>query len=110
MKDILLLNKIAKVGTDNFDKERFNFSDSMEDPDAIMVRSASMHNMEFGDKLLAIARAGAGVNNIPVEECAKKGIVVFNTPGANANGVKELAIAALLLASIGYGLLRAWRT
>jgi len=99
MKDILLLNKIAKVGTDIFDTDKFNYSDSVDNPDAIMVRSASMHNMEFGDNLLAIARAGAGVNNIPVEDCAKKGIVVFNTPGANANGVKELAIASLLLAS-----------
>ena len=99
MKNIKLMNKIAKIGTDVFDKEVYNVSDSVEDPDAIMVRSANLHEVEFGERLLAIARAGAGVNNIPVEDCAKRGIVVFNTPGANANGVKELAIAALLLAS-----------
>ena len=71
----------------------------MEAPDAIMVRSAAMHEMTFAPNTLAIARAGAGVNNIPVDRCAKEGIVVFNTPGANANGVKELAICALMLAS-----------
>ena len=71
----------------------------MENPDAIMVRSAAMHDMQFGNKLLAIARAGAGVNNIPVDRCAEEGIVVFNTPGANANAVKELVIAGLLLSS-----------
>ncbi|MBQ8742439.1 MAG: 3-phosphoglycerate dehydrogenase [Clostridia bacterium] len=98
MSNILLLNKIAKVGTDIFD-DKYTVSDSCENPDAVMVRSAAMHDMEFPASLKAIARAGAGVNNIPVEDCAKKGIVVFNTPGANANGVKELAIAALLLAS-----------
>ena len=99
MKNIKLMNKIAKIGTDVFDKEVYNVSDSVEDPDAIMVRSANLHEVEFGEKLLAIARAGAGVNNIPVEDCAKRGIVVFNTPGANANAVKELAILALILAS-----------
>ena len=98
MSNILLLNKIAKVGTDIFD-EKYNVSDNCENPDAIMVRSAVMHDMELPASVKAIARAGAGVNNIPVEDCAKKGIVVFNTPGANANGVKELAVAALLLAS-----------
>ena len=98
MSNILLLNKIAKVGTDIFD-DKYTVSDNCENADAIMVRSASMHDMDLPASVKAIARAGAGVNNIPVEECAKKGIVVFNTPGANANGVKELAIAALLLAS-----------
>ncbi len=98
MSNILLLNKIAKVGTDVFD-EKYTVSDNCENPDAIMVRSAVMHDMELPASLKAIARAGAGVNNIPIEDCAKKGIVVFNTPGANANGVKELAVAALLLAS-----------
>ena len=93
------MNKIAKIGTDVFDKAVYNVSDSIDNPDAIMVRSANLHDMSFGDNLLAIARAGAGVNNIPVEECANRGIVVFNTPGANANGVKELAILALILAS-----------
>ncbi len=99
MKKIKLVNKIAKVGTDVFDKNLYEVSDSVEAPDAIMVRSAALHDMEFNKELLAIARAGAGVNNIPVERCANEGIVVFNTPGANANGVKELAIAALILAS-----------
>ncbi|MCQ2425447.1 MAG: phosphoglycerate dehydrogenase [Lachnospiraceae bacterium] len=99
MYNIQLLNKIAKVGTAVFDTEKFAFGDSIENPDAIMVRSAVMHDMEFGKKLKAIARAGAGVNNIPLDRCAEEGIVVFNTPGANANGVKELAAAALLLAS-----------
>ncbi len=99
MKKIKLMNKIAAVGTNVFDKNLYEVSDAVEAPDAMMVRSASLHEMEFNPELLAIARAGAGVNNIPTEECAKRGIVVFNTPGANANGVKELAIAALMLAS-----------
>lgn len=99
MKKIKLMNKIAKVGVDMFDKAAFEVSDAVESPDAIMVRSAKLHDMPMENNLLAISRAGAGVNNIPVEECAKRGIVVFNTPGANANGVKELAVAALLLAS-----------
>ncbi len=99
MKKIKLMNKIAAVGTDVFDKAVYEVSDSVTGADAIMVRSANMHEMEYNEELLAIARAGAGVNNIPIEECAKRGIVVFNTPGANANGVKELAVAALILAS-----------
>lgn len=99
MYDILTLNKIAKCGTDTFDKAKYTVADAVENPDAIMVRSAAMHDMQFGDKLIAIARAGAGVNNIPVDRCAEEGIVVFNTPGANANAVKELVIAGLLLAS-----------
>ena len=99
MYDILTLNKIAKCGTDAFDKAKYTVADSVENPDAIMVRSAAMHDMQFGNKLLAIARAGAGVNNIPVDRCAEEGIVVFNTPGANANAVKELVIAGLLLSS-----------
>ena len=99
MKNIKLMNKIAAVGTDVFDKSLFEVSADVTAPDAIMVRSANLHEMEYNPELLAIARAGAGVNNIPTEECAKRGIVVFNTPGANANGVKELAIAALILAS-----------
>ena len=98
MKNILLLNKISKVGTDVFTSD-YVLSDNVVNPDGIMVRSAVMHDMTFDASLKAIARAGAGVNNIPVEECAKQGIVVFNTPGANANGVKELTVAALLLAS-----------
>ena len=99
MYDILTLNKNAKCGTDAFDKAKYTVADAVENPDAIMVRSAAMHDMQFGNKLLAIARAGAGVNNIPVDRCAEEGIVVFNTPGANANAVKELVIAGLLLSS-----------
>ena len=99
MKKIQLLNKIAAIGTDIFDKNVYEVAEGLENPDAIMVRSASMHDMTFGDNLRAIARAGAGVNNIPIDRCAEEGIVVFNTPGANANGVKELAIAALILAA-----------
>ena len=99
MYNIQTLNKIAACGTDIFDKSMYTISDAPENPDAIMVRSAKMHDMEFGSNLLAIARAGAGVNNIPVEKCAEEGICVFNTPGANSNAVKELAICALLLAS-----------
>lgn len=98
MKNIQLLNKIAKCGTDIFDKDNYNVSDTAENPDAIMVRSAVMHDMEFGGNLKAIARAGAGVNNIPLDKCAEQGIVVFNTPGANANGVKELVVCGMLLA------------
>ena len=99
MKNILCLNKIAAVGTDKLDKNEYNIGTDVANPDAIMVRSAAMHDMTFAPETLAIARAGAGVNNIPVDRCAKEGIVVFNTPGANANGVKELAICALMLAS-----------
>ena len=99
MKNIKLMNKIAKIGTDVFDNDKFYVSENVETPDAIMVRSAALHDMEFPKTLAAIARAGAGVNNIPVEKCTEKGIVVFNTPGANANGVKELAICALVLAA-----------
>ena len=99
MYNIQTLNKIASCGTDVFDKTKYAIADEQANPDAIMVRSAAMHDMEFGSNLLAIARAGAGVNNIPVEQCAEQGICVFNTPGANANAVKELVIAGLLLAS-----------
>lgn len=99
MKKIKLMNKIAAVGTDIFDRKAYKVGEDIDNPDAIMVRSASLHEMPLGDNLLAIARAGAGVNNIPVDACTEKGIVVFNTPGANANGVKELAVLALILAS-----------
>ena len=99
MYNIQTLNKISAIGTDIFDKSKYAISDDCSAPDAIMVRSAKMHDMQFADNLLAIARAGAGVNNIPVDRCAQEGICVFNTPGANSNAVKELAICALLLAS-----------
>ena len=99
MKNIKLMNKIAKVGTDIFDRSVYNVAEDVSNADAIMVRSAALHEMEFNPELEAIARCGAGVNNIPVEKCTEKGVVVFNTPGANANGVKELAICALILAA-----------
>jgi D-3-phosphoglycerate dehydrogenase len=99
MKDILCLNKISPVGLEKLDKNEYNISDKVDRPDGILVRSASMHDMDFNENLLCIARAGAGVNNIPIDRCSKAGIVVFNTPGANANAVKELAICALMLSS-----------
>lgn len=92
------LNPIAGVGLQQF-SEDYVIADSMETADAVLVRSAAMHDLTFEKNLKVIARAGAGVNNIPLERCAEEGIVVFNTPGANANGVKELVIAGLLLAS-----------
>ncbi len=92
------LNPIAQVGLNNFDNKYIK-TDDINDADGVLVRSASMHEMELPEKLLAVARAGAGVNNIPLDKCAEKGIVVFNTPGANANGVKELVFAGMLLAS-----------
>ncbi len=91
------LNPIAQVGLDGFD-DRFSKTDDIKDADGALVRSASMHDIDLPDKLLCVARAGAGVNNIPLDKCAEKGIVVFNTPGANANGVKELVFAGMLLA------------
>lgn len=98
MFQVQTLNKISPVGLAELNAN-YQVADACENPDAILVRSAVMHEMTFGDKLLAIARAGAGVNNIPLDRCAEEGIVVFNTPGANANGVKELALAGMLLAS-----------
>ncbi len=98
MYKIHCLNPIADVGLKNFTKN-YEVTSNVEDADAILVRSASMHEMEMPEKLLAVARAGAGVNNIPLDTCKDKGIVVFNTPGANANGVKELVIAGMLLAA-----------
>ena len=92
------LNPIANVGLDLFD-DNYVITDDVNEADGILVRSAAMHDMEFSPSLKAIARAGAGVNNIPLDKCAEQGIVVFNTPGANANGVKELVMAGLLLAS-----------
>ena len=92
------LNPIAQVGLEKFDG-KYQKTDDVAQADGILVRSAAMHDMELPERLLAIARAGAGVNNIPLDQCAEKGIVVFNTPGANANGVKELVIAGMLLAA-----------
>ena len=99
MYKILTLNKIAACGTDLFDREKYTVADTETSPDGIMVRSANMLEEEFAPTLKAIARAGAGVNNIPVERCSESGICVFNTPGANANAVKELVIAGLLMTS-----------
>ena len=98
MFNILTLNKIAAVGTSRLG-DNYTYGDDVQNPDAVLVRSAAMHDMQFEDNLLAIARAGAGTNNIPKDVCSEKGIVVFNTPGANANAVKELVIAGLLLSS-----------
>ena len=99
MYNVLTLNKISASGLSNFDAEKFTCADNFESPDAIIVRSAAMHEMEFAPNLLAVARAGAGVNNIPIDRCTENGICVFNTPGANANAVKELVICSLFLAS-----------
>lgn len=99
MFNIKTLNKISPVGLDKFDRSKYTWGDDIENPDAILVRSASMHDMEMPKSLLAIARAGAGVNNIPVDKCAEEGIVVFNTPGANANAVKELVLLGMLICS-----------
>ena len=98
MYKVHCMNNIAKVGTDALGED-FRLTDNVADAEAIMVRSANLHEMDFSNKLLAIARAGAGVNNIPLDRCAENGIVVFNTPGANANGVKELVIAGMLMAA-----------
>ena len=98
MYNIKLLNKISKIGLDVFD-ENYSYNEEMVNEDAILVRSASLHEYDFGENLKAIARAGAGVNNIPIDKCSEKGIVVFNTPGANANAVKELVLCALFLSS-----------
>ncbi len=98
MYNVLTLNKIAPIGTDRLGSN-YSYGNEVENPDAVLVRSAAMHDMEFADNLLAIARAGAGTNNIPKDKCTEKGIVVFNTPGANANAVKELVLAGLLLSS-----------
>lgn len=110
MYKIQTLNKISPCGLKLFDSSRYSVSDTQENPDAIVLRSFSMHEMELPESLLAVARAGAGVNNIPIDKCSKRGIVVFNTPGANANAVKELAIAGLFLSSrkIVDGITWAW--
>lgn len=98
MFNVLKLNKIAEVGTSRLG-DNYSLCDDCANPDAVLVRSASMHDMDLPESLLAIARAGAGVNNIPLDKCSEKGICVFNTPGANANAVKELVIAGLFMGS-----------
>ena len=92
------LNPISSVGLQNF-SEAYEKTENLADSDAVLVRSAAMHEMDLPENLKAVARAGAGVNNIPLDQCAQKGIVVFNTPGANANAVKEIVLAGMLLAS-----------
>ena len=99
MLNVKVLNNISPLGLEKFPKETYEVSTNEENPDAILVRSAKMHEMEIGNKLKAIGRAGAGVNNIPLDKMSDKGVVVFNTPGANANAVKELVISSMLLAS-----------
>lgn len=98
MRKIHCLNAISKYGTDLLTAD-YEMTDDLGQAEGVLVRSAAMHDVEFGDSLLAVARAGAGVNNIPLERCAENGIVVFNTPGANANGVKELVLAGMFLAA-----------
>ena len=99
MFNIQLMNKIAKIGTDNFDAAKYTVGEDVANADGILVRSADLHETAFPETLKCIARAGAGVNNIPLDKCADAGIVVFNTPGANANGVKEIVLAGLFLAA-----------
>jgi len=99
MYKIQNLNKIDEEGLKLFPADQYNINSAITDPDAIILRSFNMHDMELPSSLKAVARAGAGVNNIPIEKCTEKGIVVFNTPGANANAVKELVMAGLLLTS-----------
>ena len=99
MFKIQTLNKISSIGLENFPRDSYEIATDINNPDAILVRSAEMHGMPLGESVKAVGRAGAGVNNIPCEELAAKGIVVFNTPGANANAVKELVILGLLLSS-----------
>ena len=98
MYQLNCLNPISKVGLDNL-TANYQITDDVNAAEGILVRSASMHEMELPKSLLAVARAGAGVNNIPLDKCAEQGVVVFNTPGANANGVKELVLAGMLLAA-----------
>ena len=99
MYQVRTYNQISSKGLDRFNRESYQVADELDRPDALLLRSQKLHEVELPDSVVAVARAGAGVNNIPVSEYTKKGIVVFNTPGANANAVKELVTAALLLGS-----------
>ena len=99
MFKIQTLNKIAACGLNRLDRDNYEIASEINNPDAILVRSADMHEMQLSDNVKAVARAGAGTNNIPIPQLTEKGIVVFNTPGANANAVKELVILGLLLSS-----------
>ena len=107
MYKILTLNNISVVGLEKLPRTHYEVASQMQNPDAILVRSANMHDMEIPHSVRAIGRAGAGVNNIPVDSCTERGIVVFNAPGANANAVKELVIAGLLLGA--RNICQAWR-
>ena len=102
VKTIKTLNNIAESGLNVFNEDHYQIDNESENPDAIVLRSFNMHTMEFGNHLKAIARAGAGVNNIPVDKCTEQGIVVFNTPGANANAVKEIVLTTLWLHLVIY--------
>lgn len=108
MFKIQTLNKISAIGLNEFDRENYEIASDMNNPDAIMVRSADLHGTEFSDSVKAVARAGAGVNNIPIPELTEKGVVVFNTPGANANAVKEIVMLALLISSRPVVAANAW--
>ncbi|MEG1993320.1 MAG: phosphoglycerate dehydrogenase [Oscillospiraceae bacterium] len=99
MNNIQILNKISPIGLEQFDRTKYAYAEEIENPDGLLLRSAKIHDMEFGESVKAIARAGAGVNNIPIDRCSKEGIVVFNTPGANANAVKEMVFAGLLMSA-----------
>ena len=110
MYQIKTLNKIAQVGLDQLPAETYTVSDTAAAPDGVLVRSADMLSADLPESLLAIARAGAGTNNIPIDRCSEAGVVVFNTPGANANAVKELTICALLLASRGVAAGPEWQS
>lgn len=99
MYNVLTLNSISEVGLNKLNPKKFVVGNDIVNPDGIILRSYDMHEMELPEALVAVARAGAGTNNIPIDKCSEKGIVVFNTPGANANAVKELVIAGMLLAS-----------
>ena len=99
MTAIRLFNKISAKGLAEFDSSKYTLSDTAGDYSAVLVRSAALHDETFPKSLMAIARAGAGVNNIPIDRCTDEGIAVFNTPGANANGVKELFVSSMLLAA-----------
>ncbi|MCI5107994.1 MAG: 3-phosphoglycerate dehydrogenase, partial [Pseudomonadales bacterium] len=101
MHRIQTFNTISKLGLDRFDETRFEVGPELDNPDAILLRSHKLDQSSLSDNIRAIARAGAGVNNVPVADCTDKGIVVFNTPGANANAVKELVLCGMLLASRG---------
>ena len=99
MYKVKTFNPVSGIIKDYLKEEKYAINEKLDNYDAAIVRSATLHKEKFGDKLLAVARAGAGVNNIPIDSCTKKGVVVFNTPGANANGVKELVLCGMFLAS-----------